>query len=177
MHVALAARELRGKKPLVCTVVGFPLGASAPEIKAEEAKHAVKQGAMEIDMVMNIGAARSGDWKAVESDIRGVVKASGKAAVKVIIECCYLSSQEKEAACRAAVAAGARFVKTSTGFGVSGATADDVKLMRNCVGAGAKVKAAGGISTTREALSMLEAGADRIGTSCGVEIVLMHEAS
>lgn len=175
-HAALAARELRGASPLVCVVVGFPLGASMTEAKAEEARLSVKAGAREVDMVIDIGAAKTGDWKRVEADVRAVVKASGKAAVKAIIECCYLDDRGKEAACLAALAGGAAFVKTSTGFGPSGATTDDVKLMRRVVGDRAKVKAAGGIRTTREALAMLAAGADRIGSSGGVEIVTMHEA-
>src|SRR5512133_1008093 len=110
-HVALAAKALSGQKPLVCTVIGFPLGANDTAIKAEEAKLAVKRGAGEIDMVIDLGSAKAGDWKAVQDDIRAVVKASGKAIVKVIIECCYLSDAEKARACESARAAGARFVK------------------------------------------------------------------
>lgn len=174
-HVAAAAKALSGQKPLVCTVIGFPLGANDGEIKAEEARLAVKRGAREIDMVIDLGSAKAGDWKAVESDIRAVVKASGKAIVKVIIECCYLSDAEKARACEAARAAGARFVKTSTGFGPSGASLEDVKLMKQAAGPGMLVKAAGGIRTTKDALSMIAAGADRIGSSCGVEIVMMLE--
>lgn len=174
-HVPLAAKALSGQKPLVCTVIGFPLGASDTAIKAEEAKLAVKRGAQEIDMVIDLGSAKAGDWKEVQDDIRAVVKASGKAIVKVIIECCYLSDAEKTRACEVARAAGARFVKTSTGFGPSGATLDDVKLMRQAAGPEMLLKAAGGIRTTKDALSMIAAGADRIGSSCGVEIVMMLE--
>jgi len=181
-HVALAASCLRGQKPLVCAVVGFPLGAMSPAAKAEEAFIAVKDGAREVDMVMDVGAAKAGDWKTVEEDIRGVVKAVkkaagrfSKAAVKVIIECCYLSDAEKERATAACLSGGADFVKTSTGFGPSGATIDDVKLLRRAAGDRLRVKAAGGIRTTREALAMVEAGADRIGASNGVEIVSMLE--
>jgi deoxyribose-phosphate aldolase len=177
-HAALASSCLRGQKPLVCVVVGFPLGAMEGAAKAEEAALAVKRGAREIDMVMDIGAAKEGNWKAVEDDIRGVVKASkraagrsAKVAVKVIIECCYLSDAEKERACAACLAGGADFVKTSTGFGPSGATIEDVKLLRREAGSSLRVKAAGGIRTTREAVAMIEAGADRIGASNGVEIV------
>lgn len=127
--VPLCARELASSKVLVCTVIGFPLGANASETKAFEAALAVKQGADEVDMVINIGAAKAGDWKVVEEDIRQVVKAAGKATVKVIIETCYLTDAEKVKACEAAAKAGAHFVKTSTGFGTGGASADDVKLM------------------------------------------------
>lgn len=174
-HVGLAAKELRSSSVMVCTVVGFPLGANESEIKAEEARVAVKRGAAEIDMVMDVGAAKEGDWGRVEADIRAVVKASGKAKVKVIIECCYLDDAEKKRACEAAQKSGAAFVKTSTGFGPSGADTEDVKLMRRMVGESMGVKAAGGIRTTKDALTMLAAGADRIGTSCGVEIVSMLE--
>jgi deoxyribose-phosphate aldolase len=174
-HSALAARCLKGQAPLVCVVVGFPLGAMGTESKAAEAALAVKRGAREIDMVIDLGAAKSGDWKAVEDDIRAVVKASGKAAVKAIIECCYLSDPEKERAAQACRAGGARFVKTATGFGPSGATSDDVRLLRRCAGDALMVKAAGGIKTTRDALAMIEAGADRIGSSSGAEIVSMLE--
>jgi deoxyribose-phosphate aldolase len=174
-HVARAAKALKGQAPAVCTVIGFPLGANETAIKAEEARLAVKQGAREIDMVIDVGSAKAGDWKAVEDDIRAVVKASGKAIVKVIIECCYLSDAEKAQACRAAKSAGARFVKTSTGFGPSGATLEDVRLMRKEAGADMLVKAAGGIRSTIDALSMIQAGADRIGSSNGVEIVMMLE--
>jgi deoxyribose-phosphate aldolase len=169
----LAAHELRGQKAQVAIVVGFPLGADDHGHKADEARLAVKQGATEIDMVIDVGAAKEGDWKAVEEDVRGVVKAAGKAPVKAIIECCYLSDDEKAQACRVCKKAGAKFVKTSTGFGPSGATLDDIVLMRKAVGADMQIKAAGGIRTTRDAINMLEAGADRIGTSCGVEIVSM----
>ncbi len=173
--VPLCVKELSGSDVLVCTVIGFPLGANAPEIKAAEARLAVSQGSLEVDMVINLGAAKSGDWKAVEEDIRGVVAASReadpKASVKVIIETCYLSDAEKAKACEAAARAGARFVKTSTGFGTGGASAEDVKLMRKAVGERLKVKASGGIRSYHDAILMLEAGADRIGASSSVAIV------
>jgi deoxyribose-phosphate aldolase len=169
--VPLAAKELAGSDVLVCTVIGFPLGANQGELKAEEAKLAVKQGAQEVDMVIDIGSLKSGDHKAVEDDIRGVVKAAGKATVKVIIETCFLSDDEKRTACELAKKAGAHFVKTSTGFGTGGATVEDVKLMRKTVGDSMKVKASGGIRSYHDAIAMLEAGADRIGTSSGVAIV------
>lgn len=178
--VELCAKELSGSGILVCTVVGFPLGANASETKAAEARHAVAQGAREVDMVINLGAAKSGDWKAVEEDIRGVVKASNEAAgkgssvdvaVKVIVETCYLTDTEKVKACEAAARAGARFVKTSTGFGTGGASVEDVRLMRKTVGDRLQVKASGGIRSYHDAIMMLDAGADRIGASSSIAIV------
>jgi len=173
--VPLCVKELAGTDILVCTVIGFPLGANATDTKASEAKLAVSQGALEVDMVINLGAAKSGDWKAVEADIKGVVEAArganGKAAVKVIIETCYLSDAEKVKACEAAARAGARFVKTSTGFGTGGASAEDVKLMRKTVGDRLKVKASGGIRSYHDAILMLDAGADRLGASSSVAII------
>ncbi len=169
--VPLCAAELAGSGVPVCTVIGFPLGANASDIKAAEASLAVRQGAREIDMVINIGKAKAGDWKGVQDDIAVVVKASKPEIVKVIIETCYLSNEEKIRACQAAQAAGADFVKTSTGFGTGGATLDDVALMRATVGTAMKIKASGGIRTRADALAMLRAGADRIGASAGVSIV------
>ncbi len=170
--VPVAAKELSGSDTLVCTVIGFPLGANATETKAEEARLAVKHGAHEVDMVINIGALKAGDHRIVEEDIRAVVKAAGpKAAVKVIIETCFLSDDEKRTACELAMKAGAHFVKTSTGFGTGGATVEDVRLMRKTVGAACKVKASGGIRSYHDAILMLEAGADRLGTSSGVAII------
>jgi len=169
--VPLCSHELAGSGVMVCTVIGFPLGANASEIKAAEAKLAVSQGAKEVDMVINLGAAKAGDWKAVEEDIREVVRAAGSATVKVIIETCYLSDPEKVKACEAAAKAGARFVKTSTGFGTGGATVEDVRLMKKTIGDKLLVKASGGIRTYHDAILMLDAGADRIGASSGVAIV------
>lgn len=169
--VPLVAKELSGTDVLTCTVIGFPLGASATEIKVEETKLAVKQGAQEVDMVVDLGSLKAGDYRSVEDDIRAVVKAAGKAAVKVIIETCFLSNDEKRIACEAALKAGAHFVKTSTGFGSGGASVEDVKLMRKTVGDAMKVKASGGVRSYHDAIAMLEAGADRIGTSSGVAIV------
>jgi len=169
--VPLVAKELNNSDVMVCTVIGFPLGANPTDIKVEEAKWAVKNGAHEVDMVINIGALKGGDYKAVEEDIRAVVKAAGKATVKVIIETCFLSNDEKRIACEAAMKAGAHFVKTSTGFGTGGATVEDVKLMRKTVGDAMKVKASGGVRSYHDAIAMLDAGADRIGTSSGVAIV------
>uniref|UniRef100_A0A7C3I3H3 Deoxyribose-phosphate aldolase n=1 Tax=Gracilinema caldarium TaxID=215591 RepID=A0A7C3I3H3_9SPIR len=169
--VPLVAKELNNSDVLVCTVIGFPLGANPTDIKVEETKWAVKNGAQEVDMVINIGALKGGDYKTVEEDIRAVVKAAGKATVKVIIETCFLSNDEKRIACEAAMKAGAHFVKTSTGFGTGGATVEDVKLMRKTVGDAMKVKASGGIRSYHDAIAMLDSGADRIGTSSGVAIV------
>jgi deoxyribose-phosphate aldolase len=169
--VPLCARELAGSDVLVCTVIGFPLGANGSGIKAAEAALAVSQGAREVDMVLQLGAAKAGDWRAVEADIRAVVEAAGSSLVKVIIETCYLTNDEKIKACEAAERAGARFVKTSTGFGTGGATVEDIRLMRKTVGDRLQVKASGGVRTCQEALALLEAGADRIGASSGIAIV------
>lgn len=169
--VPLCARELAGSEVLVCTVIGFPLGANRSETKAAETRQAVAEGADEVDMVIHLGAAKAGDWKAVEEDIRAVVKAAGTARVKVIIETCYLTDDEKVKACEASLRAGAHFVKTSTGFGTGGATVEDVRLMKRTVGDRLQVKASGGIRTCEDALKMLEAGADRIGASSGVAIL------
>lgn len=169
--VPLCAQELAGSDVLVCTVIGFPLGANSPEIKAAEARLAVAQGADEVDMVLPLGAVKSGDWKAVEEDIQAVVRVAGNALVKVILETCYLTDEEKIKACEAAGRAGARFVKTSTGFGPGGATVEDIRLLRRTVGDKLQVKASGGVRTCQDALAMLEAGADRIGASSSIAIV------
>ncbi|HBE46315.1 Deoxyribose-phosphate aldolase [uncultured spirochete] len=174
--VPLCASELAGSGVLIATVVGFPLGANSTAIKVEEARRAVAEGAREIDMVINIGKAKAGDWNAVRDEIAAVVHASKPAIVKTIIETCYLTQDEKIAACRAAVAAGAAFVKTSTGFGTGGATIEDVRLMKETVGDAAQVKASGGIKTYEDAVAMLEAGATRIGASAGVTIMKEAEA-
>lgn len=168
-HAALVASELKGSGIKTCCVVGFPLGAMITEAKAFEAKAAVKDGAQEIDMVINIGGIKDGNMNLVTNDIRAVVEAVKPAAlVKVIIETCLLSDEEKIAACEAAVRAGADYVKTSTGFSTGGATLDDVRLMRQTVGSKAKVKASGGIRTHEFACQLVEAGADRIGAGNGV---------
>ena len=133
-YTALVAEELRGSNVKVCTVIGFPLGANTPEVKEFEAKEAVKAGAEEVDMVINIGALKQGNYEVIEKEIAGVVKAAGTAGLKVIIETCYLTDTEKENACIIAKRAGANFVKTSTGFGSGGATVEDVRLMRKTVG-------------------------------------------
>lgn len=174
--VALAKRELAGTNTQVATVVGFPLGATSTEAKVAETRQAVADGADEIDMVMQIGWFKSGYVDKVWEDIAAVVAAAGSATVKVIIETALLTDDEKVLACQLAAQAGAHYVKTSTGFGPAGATVDDVKLMRNTVGASMGVKAAGGIRTLRDARAMLEAGATRIGVSAGVSIVQEEQA-
>ncbi len=166
-------RELtRGSDVLVCTVAGFPLGANTPATKAYETQKAVEEGADEIDMVINIGRLKSGDYKFVEKDIRVVVEATGrKAEVKVIIETCYLTDEEKIKASLLVKQGGAHFVKTSTGFGKQGATLGDVALMRKVVGSELGVKAAGGIRDYQIAAQMIEAGATRLGASASVAII------
>jgi deoxyribose-phosphate aldolase len=175
--VRAAACNLRGTSVPVCTVVGFPLGATLPDVKAYEARRAIFDGAREVDMVINIGALKSNDDCAVEQDIRAVIEASHEydVLVKVIIEAALLTDEEKVRACLAAQRAGADFVKTSTGFAKHGATVADVALMRRTVGAGMGVKAAGGVKGIEDARAMLEAGATRIGASVGVKIA--QEAS
>jgi len=177
--VARAARRLRGSRVAVASVVGFPLGASAPEIKALETRRALRDGAREIDMVINIGALKSGDHELVRPDIAGVADACRevRALAKVIIEAACLSDEEKVIACRLAQAARADFVKTSTGFGPGGATVFDVALMREVVGEKMGVKAAGGIRTAAEVREMITAGATRIGASAGVRIVAGEEGA
>jgi deoxyribose-phosphate aldolase len=173
-YVSLAKQLLRGTDVKVCSTVGFPFGASLPEVKAFEATKAVENGAREIDMVMNIGALKSGDYETVKRDIETVVdvkrSCDGDLVIKVIIETGYLTDEEKVIACKLAKEAGADFVKTSTGL-VGGATVEDVRLMRETVGRDVGVKAAGGIRTLKEALAMIRAGANRIGTSTGVAII------
>lgn len=170
--VEYAAQQLSGTPVKVCTVIGFPLGATTSEAKAFEAKDAIAKGAQEVDMVINIGALKGGDLNLVEKDIRAVVDAAkGKALVKVIIETCLLSDEEKICACQLAVKSGADFVKTSTGFSTGGATPEDVKLMRKVVGKQVGVKASGGIHTLDDMNKMIAAGATRIGASAGVKII------
>jgi deoxyribose-phosphate aldolase len=171
--VRLCADLLRGSETRVCTVAGFPLGATPPEVKAYEAGRVVEDGAAEVDMVMNVGALKSRDYRLVERDVAGVVAACHPrgASVKVIIEAALLTDDEKVKACVLSRVAGADFVKTSTGFGPGGATAADVALMRRVVGPSMGVKAAGGVRDLKAAQAMLEAGADRIGASVGVKII------
>ena len=171
--VSLVATELSGTAVKACSVVGFPLGASATEIKVLETGAAMRAGATEIDMVINIGEMLGGNVKVVSSDIGAVVAAAhaGGAIVKVILETALLTDEQKIEACRIAKSAGAEFVKTSTGFGPGGATVEDVALMRKVVGAEMGVKASGGIRTLEDFKKMVAAGATRIGTSSGVKIV------
>ncbi|ALC92934.1 deoxyribose-phosphate aldolase [Bacillus sp. FJAT-18017] len=162
----------------VCTVIGFPLGASTPETKAFETKNAIENGATEVDMVINIGALKDGNDELVERDIRAVVDAAkGKALTKVIIETSLLSDEEKVRASKLSVKAGADYVKTSTGFSTGGATVEDVRLMRETVGPEIGVKASGGVRSREDALAVVEAGATRIGASSGVAIVKGETAS
>jgi len=174
-YVYLAARELKESPVKVCTVIGFPLGASDSAVKAAEAAAAVRAGASEIDMVMNIGFLKGRLLKEVKEDMEGVVKAARKekreTVVKVILETGFLSDSEKIEACRIAVAAGANFVKTSTGFGKGGAEVSDVILLRRTVGQEIGVKASGGIRDLSTAIKMIEAGASRLGTSSAVSII------
>lgn len=169
--VSFAAQALKGTYVKVCTVIGFPLGANTPELKAFETSDAIRNGANEIDMVINIGALKSQNFDLVEKDIRAVVKAAKGTLVKVIIETCLLTDEEKVKACQIAQKAGADFVKTSTGFSTGGATVTDVALMRKTVGPDMGVKASGGARSYEDALAFIEAGATRIGASSGVAIM------
>ncbi|MBC7084277.1 MAG: deoxyribose-phosphate aldolase [Firmicutes bacterium] len=171
-NVSLAASLLKGTPVKVCTVIGFPLGATTPTAKAIETRDAIANGATEVDMVINVGALKSGDYDLVKRDIEAVVEAArGKAIVKVILETALLTDEEKVKACLLAKMAGADFVKTSTGFGPGGATVEDVRLMRKVVGTDMGVKASGGIRNLESARKMIEAGASRIGASASVAIV------
>lgn len=165
------ANGLKGSDVKTCTVIGFPLGANTPELKAFETKDAIANGADEIDMVINIGALKSGQYHLVSEDISTVVEASGDKLVKVIIETCLLTDDEKVKACQLAVESGADFVKTSTGFSTGGATVDDITLMRQTVGDQVGVKASGGARSFEDAHAFIKAGASRIGTSAGVAIM------
>lgn len=171
VHTLLVAEELRDSQVMTCAVISFPLGADQTIVKSFAAKQARAEGADEIDVVVNLAAVKAGDWKRVESDVRAVVEAAKPAAVKLILECCLLSNEEKVQVCLAGKRAGVAFVKTSTGFAKGGATAEDVALMRQTVGKGVGVKAAGGIRSYTDAVKMIKAGADRIGASAGVHIV------
>lgn len=174
-YTGYVKEQLLGTDIAVCVVVGFPLGAESSSIKAFETKMAVEKGADEIDMVINIGALKDKDYDYVENDIRAVRKACEGKVLKVIIETCLLTDEEKIKACELAVKAGADFVKTSTGFSTGGATVSDVALMRKAVENKAKVKASGGIRDYNTAEAMIDAGADRLGTSATVKIVKMRD--
>ena len=173
VNVKLGAQLLKGSGVPVCTVVGFPLGATGTDVKVFEAQKAIQDGATEVDMVINIGALKSEDYELVKRDVGSVARAchASNAILKVIIEAALLTDEEKEIACQLAMAAGADFVKTSTGFGPGGATIEDVALMRRVVGPALGVKAAGGIRTYADAQKMIEAGASRIGASASVKIL------
>lgn len=170
-YVPLCKELLKDSDVNVCCVVGFPLGAMDTVSKAFEAKTAVKNGAKEVDMVINIGKLKDKDYDYVTNDIKEVVLASKPAIVKVIIETCLLTDEEKVEACKCAMKANAEFVKTSTGFSTNGATVEDVALMKKTVGDTCKVKAAGGIRSYEDAMKMIEAGADRLGCSAGIKIM------
>jgi deoxyribose-phosphate aldolase len=171
-HVAMVCSMLKGSNVHVCSVVGFPLGAMHAKAKAFEAETAIEDGAMELDMVLNIGALKSGDFKTAQEEIKGVRQVVGSDRIlKVIIEACLLTEKEKMLACKIAMSANADFVKTSTGFSSGGATIEDVRLMKQTVGDTMKVKASGGIKDWDTAAAMIHAGAVRIGTSSGVTIL------
>jgi deoxyribose-phosphate aldolase len=170
--VPLAVQELKGSKVGITTVIGFPLGSSSSLIKGSEARDAITNGATEIDMVLNVGALNSGNYQTVEHDIREVAHAcKGKAVLKVIIETCYLTDDEKQHAAELCKLAGADFVKTSTGFGPTGATLKDIQLIRQTVGESMGIKASGGVRDLPFALQLIEAGATRLGTSSGIALV------
>ena len=169
--VPLAATQLKGTDVQVCTVIGFPLGANMPEIKALEAKRAILDGATEVDMVLNVSKAKEGDYDYIEKEIALIKEACGDILLKVILETCLLTDEEIVCCCKAAMRAKADYVKTSTGFSKGGATVHAVSLMRQTVGQELGVKASGGIHTKEEALAMIEAGASRIGASASVAIM------
>ncbi|MFY0545107.1 deoxyribose-phosphate aldolase [Brevibacillus sp. H7] len=174
--VKRSAELLKGTDVKVCTVIGFPLGANTPAVKAAETRDAIANGATEVDMVINVGALKSGDLELVKQDIAAVVEAAGGVLVKVILETGLLTEEEKVTACKLSVEAGADYVKTSTGFGPGGATVEDIALMRKTVGPNIGVKASGGVRDRASALAMIEAGASRIGASAGIAIVSGEEA-
>ena len=171
IHVELVSSIIKNEESKVCTVIGFPLGADSSEMKFAETRFLVYQGAEELDMVLNVGALKQGEIGIIEDEIDKVVNASNGRCVKVIIETCLLSKAEKILACKIAREKGANFIKTSTGFSFGGATIDDVKLIRQTVGEDMGVKASGGIKTLPQLQSMVEVGANRIGTSNGVHLV------
>ncbi len=177
-YVSFVKSQLGGSRVKVTSVIGFPLGSSTKEVKAFEAKNAIENGADELDMVINIGALKNKEYDIVKEDIEAVVNAAkGNALVKVIIETCLLTDEEKEIACKLSVEAGADYVKTSTGFSTGGATVEDIKLMRKTVGPDIGVKASGGIRDSKKAKEMIDSGASRVGASSSVEIVKGLEAT
>lgn len=171
-YIRYVAEQLSGSDVTPCCVIGFPFGTQTPEAKRFEAQDAVTNGAREVDMVINVGAIKSGDWRLVKRDIEGVVEATrGRAGVKVILETCLLTDEEKVKACTVSKLAGAAFVKTSTGYSKGGATVEDVQLMRATVGPEMGVKASGGIRSYEDAVAMIKAGANRLGASAGIKII------
>jgi deoxyribose-phosphate aldolase len=171
VFVPLASEILNSKNPKVCTVVGFPLGADSPEMKFAESRYLTHQGAEELDMVINISALKEGDTRFIQSEIEKVVDAADGNCVKIIIETCLLTDEEKKIVSELAVNAGADFIKTSTGFSFSGATEEDVKLIRKTVGSDMGIKASGGIKTLTDLKVLVKAGANRIGTSNAISII------
>ncbi len=169
--VSTAKKELENSDVLVCTVIGFPLGQNTSAVKAFETKNAIENGAGEIDMVINVGELKDGNFDYVYEDIKAVVDAANGTLVKVIIETCLLTDEEKVKACELSVKAGADYVKTSTGFSTGGATVKDVELMKKTVGENAKVKASGGVRTPEDLDNMVKVGASRIGTSSGIKLI------
>ena len=161
-------KQAFGDKPAICTVIGFPLGYSTAEAKAAETRQALAEGAAEIDMVINIGDVKNKDFAAVTAEIRKLKEACGGNILKVIVETCYLTEEEKIALCRCVTEGGADFIKTSTGFGTAGATLEDVKLFKKHIGAGVRIKAAGGVRTKEDLIAFIEAGCDRVGASSAV---------
>lgn len=174
--VSYCADYLKDSDVKVCTVIGFPLGANTSEVKAFEAKNAIEHGADEVDMVINIGALKDGQNELVYNDIKAVIEASGNHCTKVIIETCLLTDEEKVTACELAKKAGATFVKTSTGFSTGGATPEDVALMKKTVGDACEVKASGGVRNYQDMIAVINAGATRIGTSAGVQLMNNEES-
>ena len=173
--VSLASEELKDSDVLVCTVIGFPLGANTTETKIFEASNAIENGADELDMVINISKAKEHDYQYIEKEIKELVKVANGRTVKIIIETCYLSDEEKIEICKAATRAHANFVKTSTGFGTGGAVREDVELMRANIATNMFVKASGGIHSASDVVTMVNAGASRIGASAGVAIMQSQE--
>lgn len=171
VFVPLASEILNSKNPKVCTVVGFPLGADSPEMKFAESRYLTHQGAEELDMVINISALKEGDTRFIQSEIEKVVDAADGNCVKIIIETCLLTDEEKKIVSELAVNAGADFIKTSTGFSFSGATEEDIKLIRKTVGSDMGIKASGGIKTLTDLKILVKAGANRIGTSNAISII------
>lgn len=176
-YVGLAVSMLKDSPVKVAAVVGFPLGAMSTEIKIAEAHDCIENGADEIDMVINIGLLKAEHYKAVEDEITEIKAAIGDKVLKVIIETCYLTEEEKRAACTAVIKAGADYIKTSTGFGPAGATIEDVKLMKEMVGDKVKIKASGGIKDRKTALEYIELGVSRLGTSAGIDLVTEMEGN